>query len=292
MSRDAAPALRPPEGKRQAPAAWIRVLRTLGLAGGIVFLLGLGTVLFFEDSFIYFPRKEGVGPSPGEELFLTGADGTRIHAWYLSHPEARLSILFFHGNAGNLEDRREMVLSLRELPANVLAIDYRGYGKSSGGPSETGLYQDARAAYDWLSGRTSPDRIVLLGKSLGSAPACELASELPCGGLILQSAFTRAPDMAGRVLPFFPARFFMHTKMDNLAKVSRIACPKLFIHSRSDEMIPFEMAERLFAHAAPPKESAWFDGVGHNDLVIGHPRAYYGRLGEFLRGLAKRAGEP
>jgi fermentation-respiration switch protein FrsA (DUF1100 family) len=276
-----------PEGKRRPPAGWIRVLRTLGLAAGILFLMGLGTVLFFEDSFIYFPQKEGVGPSPGEDVFLTAADGTRIHAWYLSHPQARTSMLFFHGNAGNLEDRREMLLALRDLPLCVLAIDYRGYGKSGGTPSEAGLYQDARAAYDWLAARTSPDRIVVLGKSLGSAPACELATQLPLRGLIIQSSFTRAPDMAGRVLPFFPARFFMHTKMDNLAKVSRIACPKLFIHSRSDEMIPFAMAERLFAEAAPPKESAWFDGAGHNDLLVARPRAYYARLGEFLRSLEK-----
>jgi len=171
----------------------------------------------------------------------------------------------------------------------VLLLDYRGYGKSEGTPSEPGLYRDARAAYDWLLTRTTADRIVLFGKSLGGGPACELASTVPVGGLIVQSAFTKAPDMAPRVMPLlFFARWLMHTKYDNLAKVAAIRCPKLFIHSRSDEIVPFDMAEKLYAAAAEPKECAWFDGgAGHNDLWIVHAKAYYERLARFLEGLPK-----
>ncbi len=261
---------------------WKRALRTAGLALGAYWLLGLGLVVFFEDAFIYFPTKGGVGPSPGEEVFLTASDGVRIHGWYVEQPGARMTLLWFHGNAGNLEDRRWMLSRLRALPANVLAIDYRGYGRSEGKPGEEGIALDARAAWEWLAARTSPDRIVLFGKSLGAGPACRLATEVKCAGIIVQSAFTSAPDMAGGVLPLFPARWFMRTEFDNLSRVAKISCPKLFIHGRQDEIVPFEMAERLFAAASEPRESAWFDRGGHNDLWLANETEYYPRLARFL----------
>ncbi len=264
------------------PAWWKRVLRSAGLLAGLFLVLGAGFVMIFEDSFIYFPRKGDVGKSPGEDVFMTASDGVRIHGWYVTPPGARMTILWFHGNAGNLEDRRGMLHDLRALPANVLVVDYRGYGRSEGKPSEEGLYRDARAAWDWLAARTPPGKIVILGKSLGAAPACDLAAQVSCGGLVVQSGFTSAPDMAWRVLPLFPARYFMRTKFDNLSRVPRIRCPKLFVHSRSDEIIPFSMGERLHAAAAEPKECAWFDGAGHNDLWIVHEREYYARLARFL----------
>lgn len=264
------------------PAPWKRVLRAAGGAAAACFLLGAGFVMLFEDSFIYFPERGGVGRSPAEDVFLEASDGVRLHGWYAPAPEGRPTLLWFHGNAGNLECRREMFQRLRATPAGVFLLDYRGYGRSEGKPSEEGLYRDARAAWEWLAARTPPRRIVVFGKSLGSAPACELACQVPCGGLILQSAFTSAPDMAWRVLPLFPARWFMRTKFDNLSKIPRIACPKLFLHSRSDEIVPFAMGERLFAAAGDPKEAAWFDGAGHNDLWIVREREYFERLARFL----------
>ena len=110
-------------------------------------------------------------------------------------------------------------------------IDYRGYGKSEGSPDEQGLYQDARAAYDWLATKTQSERIVLFGKSLGGAPACELAAQVNVGGLICESTFTSAGDMASKILPLFPARYFLKHRFDNLKKVREIRCPKLFVHS-------------------------------------------------------------
>ena len=274
---------------RPTPAWWKRALRSLGLTVALICLLLLGFVLFFENSFIYFPTKGHVGPSPGEDVFLTTSDGVNIHAWHVTHPDARVSILWFHGNAGNLENRRSMLGELRELPANVLAVDYRGYGRSEGSPDEPGLYLDARAAYDWLAERTDPSRIVVFGKSLGGGPACELVSQVPCGGLILQSSFTMAPDMAYRVMPFFPARWFMRTKFDNIGKIAGIKCPKLFVQARNDEIIPFEMGERLFAAAAEPKECAWFDRGGHNYLADENAGEYYARLRSFLSKVASDA---
>jgi len=281
------PAPATPRG-RIPPPWWKRVLRTLGLTAFLIVTLGTAFVMIFENSLIYFPAREDVGRSPGEDVWIACSDGVRIHGWYVAHPQAKVSILFFHGNAGSLRDRRPMIQCLRDLPANVLAIDYRGYGRSEGTPDEPGLYRDARAAYDWLVAKRPAERIVVLGKSLGAGPACELASTVPCGGLIIQSAFTRAPDMASRVMPvLFWARWIMKSRYDNLSKVARIRCPKLFIHSRADEMIPFAMAERLFAGAAEPKEHEWYDGgAGHNELWVVHAREYYPRLARFLKGIA------
>jgi hypothetical protein len=276
----------PAEKKRALLAALRRgillTLRTTALCYAVILILAM----IFEDKLIYFPTKDGVGPSPGEEVWLTAADGVKIHGWYLPHPQAKATILHLHGNAGNLEDRRDLVRRLHELGVNVMAIDFRGYGKSEGKPREAGVYADSRAAYDWLLSKTTADRIVLHGESLGAGPACELAATLPCGGLIVQSAFTSARDMAPRVLPIVP-RWLVRTRFDNLEKVARITCRKLFIHSRQDEMIPFDMGERLFAAAAEPKECDWYQGAGHNDLAISQPKKLFSRLAKFLEPFGK-----
>jgi len=264
--------------KRGVRTALVTTAATLGIA--IVLLM------IFEGKLIYFPARDGVGPSPGEEVWLTAADGVKIHGWYLPHPKPRATILHLHGNAGNLEDRRDLVKRMQELGVNVMAIDFRGYGKSEGSPGESGVYADSRAAYDWLLTKTTADKIVLHGESLGAGAACELASTVPCGGLVVQSAFTSAPDMAPRVVPFFP-KFLVRTKYDNREKVARITCRKLFIHSRRDEIVPFDMGQALFAAAAEPKECEWFSSGGHNDLTISYPQKYYSRLAKFLEPFGK-----
>ncbi len=264
-----------------------RLLRATGIAVAVVALFFAGFIVFFEESLIFYPARGGVGPSPGQDVFLTTSDGVKIHGWYVTHPEAKAAILYLHGNAGNIEIRRDVLEGLRQLPANVLLIDYRGYGNSEGRPSEVGIYRDARAAYDWLAARTPPERIVVFGKSLGGAPACELAAGVPVGGLIVQSSFTRATDMASIVMPFLPgARFLVRSKFDTIGKVARIRCPKLFIHAVDDDLIPFSMARRLYDAAAEPKEHAWFDSGGHGGLWITHHQAYYARLRQFLNRLS------
>jgi uncharacterized protein len=263
-----------------------RGVRTALLTTVITMAVAIVLLMIFEDKLIYFPTKEGVGASPGEEVWLTTSDGLKIHGWYLPHPSAKATILHLHGNAGNLEDRRDLVRKLHELGVNVFAIDYRGYGKSEGSPDETGLNRDTRAAYDWLLTKTTADKIVIHGESVGGGPACELAATATCGGLIVQSAFTSAPDMAPRVLPWFP-KWLVRTKFDNREKVARITVPKLFIHSRRDEIVPFDMAETLFAAAAEPKECEWFATAGHNDLTLTQPRKYFARVAAFLERFGK-----
>jgi fermentation-respiration switch protein FrsA (DUF1100 family) len=261
------------------------ILPIAAAAGAL--LLVVVALLFFENSLIFFPTKGGVGKSPGEDVFLTASDGVHIHGWYVVNPQATHTLLWFHGNAGNLEDRREWLEGLRRLPANVLIIDYRGYGRSEGEPFETGVYRDARAAYDWLlrEKHVLPERLVIFGESLGGAVAAELATQVKCGGLILQSTFTNAGDMSKLVVPFIPMRWFIRTKFDTLAKVAAIPVPKLILHARDDEVIPFAMGARLCAAARSPKECHWFDRGGHNGIFVTVPGEYYGQLEAFLRSL-------
>ncbi len=261
------------------------ILPITAAAGAL--LLVILALLFFENSLIFFPSKDPVGKSPGEDVFLITSDNVRIYGWYVTNPQATRTLLWFHGNAGNLEDRRQWLTGLRQLPANILTIDYRGYGRSEGQPNEAGVYRDARAAYDWLlrEKRVPPEQVVIFGESLGGAVAAELATQVKCGGLILESAFTNAADMSRLVVPLLPMRWFIRSKFDTLAKVAAIPVAKLILHARDDEVIPFAMGERLCAAARPPKQCHWFDRGGHNAIFVTAPQEYYGQLAAFLRGL-------
>ncbi len=273
-------------------------------------LLVVGLIIFvmaFEDKFIYFPSKypDGfweVGNLPAregevipkvEDCFFVTNDGVRLHGWYCT-PQRQLSgrlqpvpaemvLLWFHGNAGNITDRYDMIRAVVALPAQVFIIDYRGYGKSEGTPAEHGLYLDARAAWDYLVNerRVAPDRIVIFGKSLGGVPAIDLASHVAPAGLIVQSSFTSAGDMAATILPFLP-RVFLHTKLDSVNKIARVRCPKLLIHSRADEVVPFELGRRLFEAAPEPKEFYEVKGSPHNSTYIIGGKAYFDALRRFV----------
>ena len=230
-----------------------RIARIMLLVCGCTLILFMA----FEDKLIYFPAKypdgawmiredysrQGEIVPRIEDCYFDTSDGVRLHAWYCTALRceagggvplrAEMVVLWFHGNAGNITYRSEMIRAMMGLPVEVFIIDYRGYGKSEGNPSERGLYLDARGAWDFLVNqrRVAPERIVLLGKSLGGVPAIDLASQVQPAGLIVQSSFTSAGDMAASVLPFFP-RVFLQTKMDSRSKIARVRCPKLFIHSR------------------------------------------------------------
>jgi fermentation-respiration switch protein FrsA (DUF1100 family) len=274
-----------------------------------------GYVMLFEDSFIYFPSKypagrwergtpqarEGQIVAEIQDVQLTSADGVRLHGWYstprriqdsaLQPLNARATLLFLHGNAGNISDRYEIVVELMQLPVNVLIIDYRGYGKSEGSPSERGLYDDARAAWDYLTtARGIPaSNIVIFGESLGGAVAIDLASKVEPCGLVVQSSFTSIADMAAEVLPFVP-RFIIRTKMDSLSKIVNVSCPKLFIHSQTDEIIPYRLGRRLFDAAREPKQFYEVKNASHNLMNVIGGAAYYNALRTFINSSC-RAGD-
>lgn len=272
-------------------ARWKRVVRAIGL-GAALGLAGLYLfVMLFEDRFIYVPTPappEGWDvarlPFPCEDVAVTSADGVRLHGWYARGAGASWTILHLHGNAGNVSHRTDLVARLVKLPADVLIVDWRGYGRSEGTPSEEGLYADARAAYDYLTvERGVPAaRIAIHGESLGAAPAIELAGRAPCGRLIVQSAFTSITEMSGRVIPLIPVGWMMRHRYDNLAKVPGLTVPKLHIHSREDEIVPFDQGRRLFEAAAAPKEFYVVEAGGHNELPWIEGERFEGRLRAFL----------
>lgn len=271
----------------------------------IAFVAIWGLMVFFENALIFFPSAypqgfwdtEAVARGSGttiEDCFFESDDGFRLHAWWTasdvgSASEDRPVILFFHGNAGNLSDRAGFVIDLTRLGADVLIVDYRGYGRSQGQPSEQGIYRDADAAWRFLTTEKGVpgDRIVVLGKSLGGAAAVDLATRVRPAGLVVQSSFTSVPDMAARHYPFVP-RFLMSTQMDNLNKVSRVACPVLVVHSTGDEVAPFAMGRELFDAAAEPKTFFEVRGAGHNETIAVGGQPYFDALGTFVREVSGR----
>jgi hypothetical protein len=201
-------------------------------------------------------------------------------------------LLWFHGNAGNISYRLDMIRMLAAIPVEIFIVDYRGYGRSEGTPTEAGLYLDARAAWNYLAGEraTAPERIIIFGKSLGGAVAVDLASQLESeqiepAGLIVQSSFTSAADVAAEVLPIFP-RMFLHTRMDSINKIKRIRSRKLFIHSRADEVIPFTLGYKLYEAAPEPKEFYEVRGAPHNSTYIVGGKSYLDRLRSFVQSCA------
>ena len=254
--------------------------------------------MFFEESFIFFPTRYPEGhwdaPSRGachpEDVYFEAQDGTRLHSWYFHHSKGAPTILFFHGNAGNLSDRYHWSCRLTGLPANVLSIDYRGYGRSEGKPGEAGLYLDAEAAYAYLQNKrqVDPRSILLYGKSLGGAAACHLAGRVEARALILQSTFTNASDMASLMMPWVPS-FLIRSRLDNLGKIANIKIPKLVVHSRADRMIPLKMAEALVLAAPEPKSLVVFEDAGHNDLILRHGAGVLTAFREFLSGIKEGA---
>ncbi len=289
------PADAPPEGRTRAndasgrrsafrPSLW-RVVRTLLL----VYLGFLLVMMWLEETFIFIPSKYPAGnwDTPGiavEDAWFETPDGVRLHGWYVEHSDPQAVILFSHGNAGNVTHRAGVLDAItRRAAASVLVYDYRGYGRSEGRPNEPGVYADARAARAWLAERAGvePERIVQMGESLGAAVAVELAVADGARALVLDSAFTSAPDMAAVHYPFVPARLLMRNRFDSLAKIDDYRGPLLQFHGTADRIVPFELGRRLFdaAERAQPKRFEAMQGLDHN---APRPTPYYDALGEFL----------
>jgi fermentation-respiration switch protein FrsA (DUF1100 family) len=245
----------------------MRTLLTLLAALGIVYL-ALGVILYlFQGSMVFLAGLPGrvleATPAdiglPYEDVRIDTADGERLHGWYVPAAEARGVLLFFHGNAGNISHRLESIAIFNDLGLDVFIVDYRGYGQSSGKPSEQGTYQDARAAWDYLVDRrgVAPGRIVVFGRSLGGAVGAWLAAGLPeeaaPAAVIIESSFTSGADMARRLYPIYPARLLTRLKYPALDYAGRLRSPVLVVHSRDDEIIPFAMGRALYDAAPAPK---------------------------------------
>ncbi|MER3523590.1 MAG: hypothetical protein C4326_05850 [Ignavibacteria bacterium] len=270
--------------------------RRLLLAATVVLGAYLAVIAWFavrEDSYVYFPRK-GLRNADSlalgiETVSLRSLDGVMLKSWIVPASDtSNLWILYLHGNGGNISSRGyiEHYNTLRALGVNIFAVDYRGYGESEGIPSEDGLYQDARAAFDYLVNARGvlPERIVIFGYSLGSAVAVHLATEVDARAVILEGAFTSAYRLGQAQYPFLPISLMMRNRFDTLSKMHGVSEPKLFLHAREDEVVPFEHGTELFAAAPEPKTFVAIRG-GHNDAHSVDSAAFYGAIAEFLRSL-------
>ncbi len=242
----------------------------------------------FEDRFIFFPARRLVGTPADAGLAYEdvrfGPEG-RLHGWFVPG-DGPLTLLWLHGNAGNVSHRVGMIRTLRRsLGASIFIFDYSGYGLSGGRPSERATADDARAALAYLRGRAEVDqgRVVYFGKSLGAAVAVELAAEEPPHRLVAQSAFTSIGDMARLHYPFLPLGLLLTTRYDTLARIAEVNAPVLVVHGSRDEIAPVAHARRLYEAARDPKRLLIVEGAGHNDVLEAGGAGYLDALREFVR---------
>lgn len=259
----------------------------------LLFLLALGyytyragELYFNQEKYLYHPDKAWTATPASEglafeEVTFDSSDGIRLSAWYIPSASAKGTILFLHGNKKNISLDLDALKMFHGFGYHILTLDYRGYGKSEGKPSEEGMYRDAQSAWDWLVSvkQESPERIVICGRSLGAGVAADLASKHKPGAMILEAAFTSLPEVAQDLYPYFPANIFSKYRYDTLSKLPRIRCPILIVHSREDELIPFVHAERLYAAIPGQKELLELGGL--------HKGGYKPTLGKYHDGIKR-----
>jgi len=243
-------------------------------------------VVFFPDKFILETPADWL--MPYEDVFFKTSDGVKLNGWYVPAKGSDVTLLWFHGNAGNISHRLENLSLLHhKVGINIFIFDYREYGRSEGEISKAGTFLDADAAYEYL--RSLPDidpgKIVLFGRSLGTALAVEVASQKPCLGLILESAFTSTDDMMKLYLPFLTPPPPGTAKYDSLSKIGLIKAPKLLIHGEYDTIVPLWMGKQLFEKASEPKEFYLIKGAGHNDTYLVGGDEYFRTIADFIRRL-------
>jgi len=266
----------------------MRMLLNLLVVLAVAYLGVVLLVYFGQPRLVYFPEKqlsitpEAIGLDYTSVNIAT-SDGETLHGWWMSVPDAKGTVLFFHGNAGNISHRINYLEMFKRLGYNTLLFDYRGYGQSSGVPSESGTYLDAQAAWRYLTETRdiAPAQIVLFGESLGGAVAAWLAVQEKPGLLALASTFTSVPDLAAEIYPFLPVRWISRFDYDTRKSLQLVTCPVFIAHSPQDEIIPFEHGQQLFQAAPEPKQFLELEG-GHNIGFIFMQPLWIKSLGAFM----------
>jgi len=266
----------------------------LTVAASIYLLLALALYLL-QGRMVFLSNLPGraLTASPGsigleyEDVFVSTSDKERLHGWYIpathSPPGARGVVLFFHGNAGNISHRLDSIGVFNSLGLDTLIIDYRGYGESSGKTSEQGTYLDAQAAWDYLTGERGvpANRIIVFGRSLGGAIGAWLGSRHRPAAVIIESSFSSGVDMARQLYPFLPVRLITRLRYPVADYASRLQSPVLVVHSRDDEIIPFEMGQTIFDAVTQPKSFLELRG-DHNAGFYISRQTYIPGLDEFI----------
>jgi len=272
-----------------------RRMGTILLAALVAYACLCALIALRQGRLVWFP-----GPPPVttpadhglafDELELVASDGVAIHAWRVrASGPARAAVVVCHGNAGNIESRIPLARAFVEMGCDVVLFDYRGYGSSQGTPSEEGTYLDAEAAWTWArDAGFDPGRIALYGESLGGAVAIELARRRPVAAVMVADTFTSLRDMGARFYPWLPVRLVLRIRYDSVSKVGDLRVPLLVIHSRDDDLVPFELGEQLFAAAAEPKTFLETEGA-HNSGGFATRQGWRAAVRAFLdEALARR----
>lgn len=248
-----------------------------------------GWMYIQQPSMIFYPSSELVEiPSdwglPYDDVTITTTDSVQLHGWYLPSKNATRTVLFFHGNGGNISHRGDSLSIFHRLGLNVFIFDYRGYGLSQGKPSEDGIYLDAMAAWQYLMDKHGfkGENIILFGRSLGGAVATNLARKVRPGALILESTFSSVKDMARILLPLMSRLVYVRYEFDTLADIEHVASPLLVLHSPEDDIIPYKLGEKVYQAANTPK---WFVKMqgDHNSGFLQTQPAYERALQKFLQ---------
>jgi pimeloyl-ACP methyl ester carboxylesterase len=268
----------------------MRMLWNLLISVAIAYAAVLALVYLFQSRLVFYPevgREVTVSPQTYglkfEAIDLPTADGETLNAWWVPADEARGAILFLHGNAGNISHRLDYLLMFNRMHYSTLIVDYRGYGRSTGSPSEEGTYRDADAAWEYLLGARSlrPRDIVIAGESLGGAVASRLAARVEPRAVVLLSTFTSATDLGAQIYWFLPVRLISRLGYDNAENLKRIRVPVFIAHSRDDDIIPYSHGKRLFDAANEPKAFLEMRG-GHNDGFLFTRPEWGAQLAAFL----------
>lgn len=229
-------------------------------AGAFLSYAGAAGWLFLKQGeHVYHPVRAW-SPVPAdlryEPVRFEAEDGVALSAWWVEAPDPRGTVLYFHGNAGNVSSEAGVLRMFRELGLSALAVDYRGYGQSEGEPDEQGTYRDARAAWDFVTREKGvpPGRVVVWGRSLGAAVAANLASRTAPRAVVLEAAFTSLPDIASELYPLFPTRWLARFRYDNLQALKDVHAELLIVHSTEDRLVGIAHGRRLYDAANAPKE--------------------------------------
>ena len=273
---------------------WILKLLIVSL-GVYVFLSAY--IYFIQSSLLYYPDMPGrnLATSPEnigltyQNIELITEDNIKLHGWFIPNDKTKETVLFFHGNAGNISHRLESIEIFHRLGLNVFIIDYRGYGQSEGKTTEKGTYRDAEAAWNYLNKTRgiSSQQIIIFGRSLGASIATWLANKYTPAGLIIESGFTSVASMGQRLYPFLPIRWLTHFRYDTRQYVKNISCPVMIAHSSDDEIIPYAEGLEIFQTAPEPKIFLAMRG-GHNDGFMVSGSDYIDGLRSFIIQAIKR----
>jgi len=264
----------------------------LALIVAAVYALIAVAAFVAQRKLMYFPDAARVSPqSLGlagvEERVLETPDGARLVAWYAPAAPGRPTILYFHGNAGNLANRSDRIRKYLTRGFGMLMMSYRGYSGSTGSPSERANVADAKLAYEaLLAAGVAPGEIVVYGESLGSGVAVQLAAAKPVAGIVLDAPYTSIVDVAAGAYPYLPVRPFLLDRYETLRHLPAVKAPLLVVHGEDDEVIPVAMGRAVYAAAKGPKEIVTFPGAGHSDHHL------YGSAEEIFRWIESVDGKP